>query len=182
MDNGSRNYLRFLKGDNAGLEQIIIDYKDGLVLYLNSLVGNIQLAEDLAEDTFVRLCTKKPKDKQTGSFKTWLYTIGRNIAISHLRKSAKSTVVPIDTIAYLADASGEPLNIYLREEKKVIIHRALEMLKPEYRQILWLIYFDDLSFREAAAVMKKGVHSTEMLASRARQALKTLLNGMEVSL
>lgn len=69
--------------------EIIKEYKDGLIFYLNSIVGNIHTAEELAEDTFVLLGTKKPRDKGTGSFKTWLYTIGRNIAIDSLRRRRK---------------------------------------------------------------------------------------------
>jgi RNA polymerase sigma-70 factor (ECF subfamily) len=182
VDKGSSYYQQFLSGDNAGLEQIIIEYKDGLILYLNTLVGDILVAEELAEDTFVRLFTKKPKDKQTGSFKTWLYTIGRNLAISHLRRAKHQTAVSVDTLEYLSDGSGEPLPIYLKEEQKQAVHRAMEGLRPQYRQILWLIYFENLSFKEAAAIMQKSVHSTQMLATRARQAMKDALNGMEVPL
>lgn len=182
MDKGSEYYLRFLNGDNVGLEQIIIEYKDGLILYLNTLVGDIQVAEELAEETFVRLFTKRPKDKQTGSFKTWLYTIGRNLAISYLRKAKRQASVPVDTLEYLSDGSGEPLPLYLKEEAKQAVHRAMEALKPQYRQILWLIYFENLSYKEAAAIMQKSVHSTQMLATRARQAMKDALNGMEVPL
>lgn len=182
MDKGSEAYLRFLSGDDRGMEQIITDYKDGLILYLNSLVGNIALAEELAEDTFVRLCIKKPRDKQTGSFKTWLYTIGRNVAISHMRKAGRVTTVSTDALADVADEAGDLLAGYVQEENRRLVHSALGKLKPEYRQILWLIYFEGLSFKEAAAVMKKTVHSTEMLATRARQALKKELNGMEVPL
>jgi len=180
VDRGSELYSRFLAGDDAGLEQLIVQYKDGLIWYLHSLVGNIALAEELAEDTFVRLCVKKPKDKKTGSFKTWLYTIGRNVAISHLRKANKS--VSIDAAGELPDEAADLLNLYLKEEQKVLVHRGLEKLKPEYRQILWLIYFDGLSCKEAAAVMQKSVHATEVLASRARQALKKELSEVEVPL
>ena len=71
MDNGASSYRRFRdKGDQNGLAEIIRDYADGLILYLNSIVGNIHTAEDLAEDTFVLLGTKKPKDKGKGSFQT----------------------------------------------------------------------------------------------------------------
>lgn len=181
MDKGSIAYRRFLDGDAGGLEQIITDYKDGLILYLNTLVGNIAIAEDLAEDTFVRLFTRKPRDKGTGSFKTWLYTIGRNIAISYLRKVGNQTAVPIDAVDSVSDGN-EPLTAYLKEENRLALHRAMKRLKPEHRQILWLIYFEELSYKDAAKVIKKSVHSTEMLASRARQALKTQLNGLEVTL
>ena len=82
MDNGASSYRRFRdNGDQNALVEIIRDYKNGLILYLTSIVGNVQTAEELAEDTFVLIGTKKPKDKGKGSFKTWLYTIGRNVAI-----------------------------------------------------------------------------------------------------
>ncbi len=97
MDNGASSYRRFRdEGDENGLAEIIKNYKDGLILYLNSFVGNIQVAEELAEDTFVLLGTKKPKDKGKGSFKTWLYTIGRNIAIDYLRKNSKRKEISFD--------------------------------------------------------------------------------------
>ena len=64
MDNGASSYRRFLDdGDVQGLDEIIIEYSDGLILYLTSIVGNVQTAEELTEDTFVLLGTKKPKFK-----------------------------------------------------------------------------------------------------------------------
>lgn len=70
MDNGANSYRRFLDGDESGFVEIVKDYKDGLILYLNSFVHNINIAEDLTEDTFVKLGIKKPKNKDTASFKT----------------------------------------------------------------------------------------------------------------
>ncbi|MBQ7596432.1 MAG: RNA polymerase subunit sigma-24, partial [Clostridia bacterium] len=68
MDNGSENYRRFCENaDEIGLVEIIREYKYGFIFFINSYVGNIQTAEDLAEDTFVLLGTKKPKDKGKGS-------------------------------------------------------------------------------------------------------------------
>lgn len=63
MGRGSENYRRFLDGDEAGLVEIIKEYKDGLILFLNSFVNDIHLAEDLTEDTFVRLGQESPKIK-----------------------------------------------------------------------------------------------------------------------
>ena len=60
MDNGAVSYRRFLEGDDDGFVEIIKDYKDGLMLYLNNYVQNIHIAEDLMEDTFVRIVVKKP--------------------------------------------------------------------------------------------------------------------------
>ena len=62
MDNGACSYRRFRdEGDENGLAEIIKDYRDGLIFYLNGFVNNIHIAEELAEDTFVLLGTKKTK-------------------------------------------------------------------------------------------------------------------------
>ena len=176
MDNGASSYRRFRDdGDESGLVEIIRDYKDGLILYLNSFVSNIHTAEELAEDTFVLLGIKKPKDKGNGSFKTWLYTIGRNVAIDYLRKNSKKTEISIDELSELESEQQSLETAYIREERKIYLHRALNKLKAEYRQILWLIYFENFSNKEAAAVMKKSVHSIETLVYRARKSLKSQL-------
>lgn len=176
MDSGAFNYRRFRDGgDEDGLVEIIKEYKDGLIFYLNSIVGNIHTAEELTEDTFVLLGTKKPRDKGTGSFKTWLYTIGRNIVIDSLRRGHR--VKELSDAEYANTAADEASleDSYIREERKITLHRALNSLKPEYRQVLWLMYFEDLSAKETACVMKKSVHGIETLVYRARKSLKVTL-------
>lgn len=176
MDNGAESYRRYREnGDESGLIEIIRDYKDGLILFLSSIVGDVHAAEDLAEDTFVLIGTKKPKDKGKSSFKTWLYTIGRNIAIDYLRKQKRRSEQPLETVSEVSDDEADIENEYIRQEQKITIHRALRKLKPEYRQIIWLQYFEQLSMKEAAMVIKKSVHGTEVLASRARKALRERL-------
>ena len=176
MDNGASSYRRFREdGDESGLVEIIRDYKDGLILYLNSFVGNIHTAEDLAEDTFVLLGIKKPKDKGKGSFKTWLYTIGRNVAIDYLRRNSKRSNISIDDCPELFSDEQNLEHAYIKEERKITLHRAISKLKSEYRQVLWLVYFEDFSTKQAAVVMKKSVHNVETLVYRARKALKSQL-------
>ncbi len=175
MDNGKDSYARFLSGDESGLVEIIREYKDGLTLYLNGFVHNIHLAEELAEDVFVKLGVKKPKDKGGSHFKTWLYTIARHNAIDHLRKAARTRTVSLDGCANMADEQESLERTYFRRERDVTVHRAMDRLKSEYRQVLWLVYFEDFSYRQVAAVMKKSVHSVETLVYRARRSLKAEL-------
>ena len=176
MDNGASSYRRFRdEGDERGLAEIIREYRDGLIFYLNSFVCNIHIAEELAEDTFVLLGTKKPKDKGTGSFKTWLYTIGRNIAINYLKRNRKITEVSVNDCVELANEEDSLEISYIKEEQKILVHKALRKLKPEYQQVLWLIYFEGFSNKEAAVVMKKSVHNIETLVYRARKSLKSQL-------
>ena len=176
MDNGASSYRRFRdNGDQNALVEIIRDYKDGLILYLTSIVGNVQTAEELAEDTFVLIGTKKPKDKGKGSFKTWLYTIGRNVAIDYLRKHSKHIEVSIDDNADLISDEDAVEADYIKKEQKITVHKAMRKLAPEYQQVLWLIYFEGFSNKEAAIVLKKNDRQIKDLLYRAKQSLKSKL-------
>ena len=171
MDNGAENYRRFLEGDEKGLEAVITEYKDGLILFINSYVANLDTAEELAEDTFVRLFMKKPKNRGGASFKTWLYTIGRNIAVDYLRKIKRRKEEPLEAHYGLADEENLERE-YIRQEQKIALHKAMNNLKPDYRNLLWLTYFEGMSNKETAEITGKKVHAVEMALTRARAALK----------
>ncbi len=95
MDNGASSYRRFLDGDDEGLAEIIKIYNAGLTLYLNSFVNNLSVADELSEDTFVKIGVKKPHFSGKSSFKTWLFAIGRNIAVDYIRKTSNTTTIII---------------------------------------------------------------------------------------
>ena len=61
MDNGASSYRRYLSGDDQGIAEIVEEYRVRLILYLNTFVRNYSVAEDLAEEAFFRLITKKPR-------------------------------------------------------------------------------------------------------------------------
>jgi RNA polymerase sigma-70 factor (ECF subfamily) len=84
MDKGQFYYKRYLDGDEDALLDIVREYRDGLMLYINTHVRNMSLAEEIALDTFTKLTVKRPRFRGDGSFKTWLYAIGRNLAIDTL--------------------------------------------------------------------------------------------------
>lgn len=168
------SYRRFLAGDESGLAQIICAYKDGLILYLNGYVHDISLAEELTEETFVKLVLKRPRFSGDSAFKTWLYTIARHVAIDYLRRKKQN--VSTEDCKELADEQADLEQTFLQQEQKLQLYEAIEQLKPEYRQVLWLYYFADFSHKQIARILGKSTHNVEMLASRARQALKTILN------
>ena len=176
MDNGASSYRRFLDGDKEGIVEIIRDYKDDLTLYLNTYTRNLSTAEELMEDVFVKLVTKKPRFSGKSSFKTWLYAIGRNIAIDHLRHVSKLSVTPVDELPELADSSENTEHSYIKQENKLILHNAMQKLKPQYRQVLYLIFFEELDNEQTAQVMRKTKRQIENLVYHAKQSLKAELN------
>ena len=168
---GEESYRRFLGGDDEGMAEIVREYKDGLILFLRSFVGDIAIAEDLAEDTFLRLMVKKPRFSGRSSFRSWLYAIGRNVAVDYVRRNSKVVPVPSEEMTDIADAADIE-GAYIREEQQKIINKALEKLPPDYRRVIWLVFFEGLSNGEVALVMKKNERQIRNLLYRAKQSLR----------
>ena len=175
MDNGASSYRRFLAGDSGGLVEIVAQYADGLILFLRPIVGDLHTAEDIAEETFAKLIVKKPKYTDQGSFKTWLFTIGRNLALDYVRKNTREILSDKEPPAVLISEQESLESAYIRNEEKATLLRAINALKPEYAEVLRLTYFEELSNRQTAKIMHKSVHAIENLNSRARAALKEYL-------
>lgn len=169
MDNGASSYLRYLGGDDEAFENIIKEYKDGLLFYLSEITDNIFTAEDLMEETFFKIAVKKPKYKGKSSFKTWLYAVGRNTALDYLRKQSKIFYVENENTL---SAQENLEKVYIKSEEKIILYKAIKKLNFSYRQILWLVYFEGFSNGEAAVIMKKNPRQIKNLLYRAKQSLK----------
>lgn len=174
MDNAAAGYRRFLDGDDSGIVEVIRDTKDGLILFLFGYTHDLLLAEELMEDTFVRIVTKKPHFSEKSSFKTWLYAIGRNIALDYFRKN-KNIVSEPPEFSEIPDDEAELEKNYLRSERNILLHRAMSRLSPDYRSVLYLTYFEGLSAQNTAKVMGKNRKQIENLLCRAKKALRKQL-------
>lgn len=175
MDNGASSYRRYLDGDDKGIVEIIKVYKDGLTLYINGYVNNIFIAEDLMEEVFFKLATKRPRFSGKSLFKTWLYAIARNVTLDYLRHNSKFACDSIDEYSnYLVEESNIERE-YLIKEQKIILHRTMRKLKSEYFQVLYLIYFEGFTNTDAAVIMKKNKRQIENLVYRAKNTLKSEL-------
>ncbi len=174
MDYGASSYRRFLAGDDSGLAEVIRLYKDGLMFYINGYVHDISTAQDLTEDVFFKLAVKKPHFREEALFKTWLYTIGRNLALNRLKKLSRHKECSTEALEI---SSEEELleQRCLKNERNACLYRAMAQLKPEYREVLHLLFFEGMKNAEAALGMKLNTRQIENLAYRAKRSLRSRL-------
>lgn len=172
MDIGAINYRHFLEGNDDGIVEIIRIYKDGLILFMNRYVQNIHIAEELSEETFFKLVVKKPRFNEKHTFKTWLYTIGRNVAINYVKRLARMSNLSDEEMQQIQSDEESLEQSYIREERKILVHRALARIKAEYGQVLYLKFFEDMDNEQIAVVMKKNKRQIENMLYQAKQALK----------
>ena len=163
-------YRSFLNGDMESFEQLVIEYKDALIYFISRYVKDMAAAEDLAQDTFVEILLHKERYNFKTSFKTYLFTIGRNKAVDYIRKYERVSLVE----EYPDMASDEKLSEerVVREEEKQALYEAINRLKWEYQKVLYLIDLEELSYAQAAEIMDKSESQIKILIFRARKALR----------
>ncbi len=173
MDIGAKAYADYLNGNDEGLSVIVKLYSDSLVNFICKFVRDKQTAEDLMQDTFVELISKKNKFRNESQFKTYLFRIARNKAVDSIRKSSKTTFIFDETM--IGDDTLCVEDDICNAETKACLHSAIHTLNPVYREVIYLSYFNDLTNEEIAFIIKKSKRQTELLLYRAKQSLKSAL-------
>ena len=175
MDNGASSYRRFLDGDRSAFDEILIAYRDGLTLFIDGFVHDTMTAEDIAIDVFTYLLTDPEKYNFSVTLKTYLYMLGRSRALDHLKRKRKRIIVaPEDAEAELADHDSLERTV-LADERSRIVNRAIAKLPEKMRTAVYLVFFEDLSYEEAAKVMKMNKKQVDNLLYRAKGQLRELL-------
>ena len=161
-------YKLFFCGDNYAVKEIISRFRNDLILFVNGFLHDINQAEDIVSDTFVKIIIKRPKLKNESSFKTYIYQIAKNLCFDYMRKKKREVVFYED---YQISADDE---ICKNEDKRELI-KAISKLKKEYRIIIYLRYFDGFSIDEIAKIMRKNKKQVYNTINRAKIQLKNLL-------
>ncbi len=175
MDNGAGSYRRFLDGDESAFDEIMKELFDKLVFFIDRYVHNIHAAEDIAIDVFADLVVNKHRYNFKVTLKTYLFMLGRSRALNYIKHRKVIDFVELNE-ADKAESEKETLEeIILADEKKRIINNALESLSEDMRVAIHLIYFEDLSYDEAAKIMKKNRKQIDNLLYRAKKELRIIL-------
>ncbi len=181
MGNGESSYHRFLNGDDSAFSEVIDTYRESLIFFINRYLGNLSLSEEIAEDCFVALVVYPKRYNFKTSLKTYLFTIARNKAIDRLRRDKRMLLVGDEALDVMSDEYGQFEKDIFRNEEKRVLHSAISELNNDYRTVLHLIYFEDMSYAEAATVMKKSSKQIENLVYRARLRLREILTDRGIS-
>ena len=170
----------FLAGNNNAFEQIVALYENMLFIFIHNMVDDYHDAKHLMIETFARLALNSGNFKGESSLKTYIFAIGRNLALRYIKKHKSLHHVSYESSIETLIGEGETPDQFMeKEENKRYLAEAMRDLKEEYRVVLELLYFEDMSYKEAAQVMKKNVAQVNNLSARAKAALKRKLEERE---
>ncbi len=175
MDNGARCYRRYLDGDEDAFREIVKEYFDPLVFFVNRYVNDYAAAEDIALDAFTQLVVHKHRYNFSVSLKTYLFMIGRSRALDHIRHRNKLQMVELSQADQYASQEPTPEELALADGRSCAVNAAMAQLGEELRLVLHLVYFEDMSPDEASKVLKKTRKQVYNLLYRGKTALRTIL-------
>ncbi len=168
-------YEQYLKrGDNEALRSLLERHREGLTLFLCGFVRNMADAEELMLDAFAEVAAGPTFFSGKSSFKTWLFSVGKHLAMKQLRRQRQT--VPLDCFD-MEDSHGPELQI-LQEERSRQLYRALGQIAPDYREVLLLQYMEEMQPADIAQVMGKRVSQIYNLIKRGKLALRSELERM----
>lgn len=147
---------------------------DALTLYINRYIDDIHEAEDLMIEAFSRMISARPRLIENG-FKAYLYKIARNLALRYLKKRQHYFFFSLEGLE--DDPESEMLveMVVQSEERSRILRKCMEHLNYDYCEVLYLHYFENMSYAQAAQVMGKSIKQIDHLLERGKKRLRSLL-------
>ncbi len=166
---------RVLDGERDAFSVLVEKYKDRVFTLVKGIVKERAVAEEVAQDVFVKAYTSLKKFRKEAGFSTWLYRIAYNTAVSQTRKK-KFHYRSYDEELEMADSYVTEMETNETEEnRRKLLQRALLELTAEDKLILMLYYFEDKPLREISRTTGYSISNVKVRLFRIRKKLKTIM-------
>ena len=172
---------KFQGGDVGAFNQIVHRYKDRLLNFICRFLNDIDKAEDLVQDTFLKLVTHKHSYKEIAKFSTWLYTIAGNLAKTELRKIKRRKTFSVTDLSYddrefvITSAEAGPDEDIDSRNLERNIQSALNELPSDFRTVIILRDIQELSYEEISKIVTVPLGTVKSRINRGRLKLQQLL-------
>ncbi len=160
---------RIARGEEKALEELIRLMQARVFAYCYSLVGSAEDAEELTSEVFFQVWKSAGKFKGEGRASTWILGIARNLCMNHLRKKRLHFLELLETDA-VVEEEEDPYP-YSPEE----VGRAMEKLSPAHREVLYLAFYEELTYSEIAKLLGVPENTVKTRVFHAKKKLKELL-------
>lgn len=170
---------RVARGDPRACRFVVDTHLRGVHALGYRMLNDPALAEDVAQECFARLWKQSGRWRAEATIKTWLYRVAHNLAIDQIRKQARETLsdAPPEQADTQTPATGRQ-----SAELSALVNAAIAQLPERQRTALALVHFDELSGKDAAAIMGISAEALESLLARARRTLKDRLQSLHPDL
>jgi len=173
--------FKFQKGDDSAYNEIVERYKNKLLNHIFYYMKDREWAEDIVQDTFVRVYLNKDKYKEIAKVSTWIYTIAINLAKTALSRNGKMNAFSItgkdgENDYEIKDKHTTTDGDVLKNELSDVIMSSIDELEEKFREIVMLRDVDEMSYEEIAALLKIPTGTVKSRLNRARLNLRDALS------
>ncbi|GBE12689.1 ECF RNA polymerase sigma factor SigE [bacterium BMS3Abin13] len=165
--------LAVAQGDLDAFGEIVLRHQQFVWGIAYRFLGDPAAAEDLAQETFIRVLKAASRYKPSADFRTYLYQIISRLCIDSARR--KSPIFT-DTLPAVVDGSPDPAATLVSKERETEIRRGIDGLPPRQRMAVILKYYEGLNYAGIARTMGITIKAVERLLGRARTALRSTLS------
>ena len=169
---------RFQKGDLYAFDLIVKRYKEQLLNFVYRFVGNQEEAEDIVQETFLRVYRKRKAYKRIAKFSTWIYTIAGNLSRTELRRRKRRKLFSVTDMGYedrdyeISDEGYNPENHVEGVIQEEIIHAEINNLSPKFREVIILRDVQELSYEEISKIIRVPIGTVKSRVNRGRLKLQ----------
>jgi RNA polymerase sigma-70 factor (ECF subfamily) len=163
---------KYLKGDEKALESLISKYLKPIYSFIFGYVQNQQDAEDLTQETFLKMWRNLKKFKKEENFEKWLFTIAKNTCFDFLRKKRKNLILNAENLEIIADLAHPLLEKMEKESLLEKLKKEIENLPFKMKEVIDLHYNFGLNFREISEILGEPVNTVKSRHKRAISKLK----------
>lgn len=164
--------LKFINGNEEAFTLLAEKYYPKLLGFFSKMTENYTLSQDLTQETLLKISNNIEKYNPKFEFKTWLFSIGKNLMIDHFRKNKMRTD---DIENYTLKDNHDIEKDVETNEKLKAFNTAVKMLSPKQKTAFLLHYQQELPYKEIAVVMDESLSNIKILLHRAKEKLKKLL-------
>ena len=163
---------RIAKRDSAALRALFTLHQVKLYRFLVRIVRNEAIAEELVNETFIKVWTKAGTYKYQSTVSTWIFTIARNEAMSLLRKKSDASLDD-DAASQIEDESDTQEVTIAKKDKGALMRACIDKLSDAHREIVDLVYYQEKSITEVSTILEIPVNTVKTRMFHARQQLST---------
>ena len=178
--------------DQKAYAELMTRYRDSIYFMLLKMVNNKDDADDLTIEAFGKAFKRLSQYTPNYAFSTWLFKIASNNCIDFIRRKKNNTTFSIDK-TYANDEGGEisvdlkstmldPEEKVIKKQKIKLMHEIVEKLKPRYRELIELRYFQEYSYEEIAVKLAIPIGTVKAQLFRAREFLYNIMKNSEGSI
>jgi len=167
--------LRTAKGDSKGFEALLVRYQKNVFGLCRKLLRSDMLAEEIAQETWIRVVRASSQFEARGSVKSWILTIAKNLCLNSIEKRGWEEPLPEGSEEQIEDPSLGLEALLSQREQKLRIVQAMDLLPDRQRAVLILWMQEEKSYEELAQEMKTHVGALKVLLFRAKENLAKIM-------